>query len=109
MRFIVDAQLPPALARFLTAQGFFAEHVVDIGFGSADDSSIWDYALQHQAVIVTKDEDFPHRVQQSQKTPIIVWLRIGNASRRALLQWFSPLVPQIVQLIEDGNRLVEIR
>ncbi len=109
MRFIVDAQLPPALARLLTAQGFFAEHVVDIGFGAADDSSIWDYALQHQAVIVTKDEDFPHRLQQSQKTPIIVWARSGNASRRALLQWFEPLVPQIVHLIDAGNRLIEIR
>ncbi|MEI6715583.1 MAG: DUF5615 family PIN-like protein [Verrucomicrobiota bacterium] len=109
MRFLVDAQLPPALARLLTAQGFFAEHVVDIGCGAAADSSIWDYALQHQAVIVTKAEDFPHRIQQSQKTPIIVWLRIGNASRRALLQWFEPLVPQIVHLIEEGNRLIEIR
>ena len=29
MRFIVDAQLPPALARWLTVKGPQAEHVAD--------------------------------------------------------------------------------
>ncbi len=109
MRFIVDAQLPPALARFLTAQGHTAEHVADIGLRDADDSSIWEYALKHEAAVVTKDEDFPHRLSQSRETPIIVWLRIGNTSRRALLQWFEPLIPQVVELIERGDKLIEVR
>jgi len=47
MRFIVDAQLPPALARFLESHGPDAAHVADIGLRAADDSSIWLYALQH--------------------------------------------------------------
>jgi predicted nuclease of predicted toxin-antitoxin system len=109
MRFIVDAQLPPALARFLAAQGHTAEHVADIGLRDADDSPIWEYALKHEAVIVTKDEDFPHRHSQSRETPVIVWLRIGNTSRRALLQWFEPLIPQVVELIERGDKLIEVR
>ena len=29
MRFVIDAQLPPALARWLAAQGHEAEHVGD--------------------------------------------------------------------------------
>lgn len=109
MRFLVDAQLPPALARLLTEHGHHAEHVADIGLRDADDSPIWRYALQHQAIIVTKDEDFPHRLRQSTHAPIIVWLRIGNTSRRALLQWFQPLIPQIVELIERGESLIEVR
>ena len=48
MRFIVDAQLPPALARLLTAHGHIAEHVEDIGLREADDSQIWRYALENQ-------------------------------------------------------------
>jgi predicted nuclease of predicted toxin-antitoxin system len=109
MRFIVDAQLPPALARFLAAQGHIAEHVADIGLRDADDSPIWRYALQHQAVIVTKDDDFPHRLSQSVTAPVIVWLRVGNTNRKALLQWFAPLLPEIVQLIQHGDRLIEVR
>lgn len=60
MRFVVDAQLPPALARLIAAQGHHAEHVAEIGLRDGEDSFIWRYALDQQAVIVTKDEDFPH-------------------------------------------------
>ena len=109
MRFLVDAQLPPALARLLVEHGHIAEHVAEIGLRDADDSPIWSYALQHLAVIVTKDEDFPHRIRQSKSAPVVIWLRIGNTSRRALLQWFEPLIPQIVLTIEQGERLIEIR
>jgi predicted nuclease of predicted toxin-antitoxin system len=109
MRFLIDAQLPPALARLLSTRGHIAEHVVDIGLCESNDSTIWSYALKHRIIIVTKDEDFPHRLRQSRASPVIVWLRVGNSSRRALLQWFEPLVPKVVELIESGERLVEIR
>jgi len=75
----------------------------------ADDSSIWQHALAHQAVLVTKDEDFPHRLRQVSADPVIVWLRIGNTSRKALLLWFQPLLPQIIDLIEKGEPLIEVR
>jgi predicted nuclease of predicted toxin-antitoxin system len=109
MRFLIDAQLPPALARMLEAHGHHAEHVADIGLRDADDTPIWRYALRHQAVVITKDEDFPHRLSQSGTSPVIIWLRIGNTSRKALLSWFEPLIPQIIQLIQQGERLVEVR
>lgn len=109
MRFVVDAQLPPALARLLTSHGHQAEHVADIGLRDADDSALWCYALQHHAIIVTKDEDFPHRHRQSLNAPVLVWLRIGNTSRKALLQWFERLLPQIVQHVEQGDRFIEAR
>ena len=110
MRFIVDAQLPPALARLLREHQHVSGHLMDVGLLDAADTSIWDYALEHDAVIITKDEDFAHRQGQSTKaSPIIVWLRIGNTSRRALLEWFEPLLPRIETLIEGGDRLVEVR
>jgi predicted nuclease of predicted toxin-antitoxin system len=40
MRFLIDAQLPPALARLLTARGHTAEHVADIDLRHAEDSLI---------------------------------------------------------------------
>lgn len=109
MRFLIDAQLPPALARFLTSQGHEALHVGDISLNDADDSVIWDYAIEREAVLLTKDEDFPHRLSHSKSSPVIVWLRIGNTSRRALLSWVAPLIPQIVVMIQQGERLIEVR
>jgi predicted nuclease of predicted toxin-antitoxin system len=35
MRFLIDAQLPPALARWLSSAGHDAEHVADIGLAGA--------------------------------------------------------------------------
>ncbi len=84
MKFLVDAQLPPALGQWLREQGHPAEHVAEAGLREAEDSPIWQYALEQNAALLTKDEDFAGRVQQSQKTPVIVWLRIGNCSNRAL-------------------------
>jgi predicted nuclease of predicted toxin-antitoxin system len=109
MRFLIDAQLPPALARLLESQGHIAEHVDEIGLRHAEDSHIWAYATSHQSIIITKDEDFAQRMRQAKSSPVIVWLRIGNTSRRALLEWFEPLLPQIETLISQGERLIEIR
>jgi hypothetical protein len=37
MRFLVDALLSPALARWLTAAGLPSEHVADLGLDAASD------------------------------------------------------------------------
>ena len=40
MRFLVDAQLPPALALWLAAMGHEADHVADKGMQAASDAAI---------------------------------------------------------------------
>ncbi|MFT3851380.1 MAG: DUF5615 family PIN-like protein [Ilumatobacteraceae bacterium] len=109
MRFLVDAQLPPALAQLLSTYGHVAEHVGDIGPGDAADRDLWRYAIGHDAVIVTKDEDFADMVIASRTTPTVVRVRVGNTRRAALLAWFEPLIDQVVALLETGNRLIELR
>jgi predicted nuclease of predicted toxin-antitoxin system len=109
MRFLVDAQLPPALARYIEVQGYEACAVRDIGLREADDSSIWDFAIQNGWIIVTKDEDFPERVLNSRASPKIVWLRIGNCTKLALLAWFAPLFPKVLHELTNDHRIVEVR
>ncbi len=110
MRFIVNAQLPAVLAQVLREEGHESAHVVGLGMHKADDSSIWEYASEENNVILTKDEDFPHRLSQNpQKAPTIVWLRIGNTGRRALLKWFYPILPKLNELIQGGENLIELR
>lgn len=109
MRFLVDAQLPPALAQMLSAHGHLAEHVTDIGPADAPDRELWLYAVEHEAVLITKDEDFPNMLVLGGAAPALVWVRVGNTRRRALIEWFEPLIDRIVELIEAGNGLVELR
>ena len=108
MRFIVDAQLPPALARYLSSLGDDAEHVFDLGMDAAEDSVIWTYAHNVGAVIITKDEDFSIRATVVGRKPVIVWNRVGNSSKRALLEWFKPLLPAIEQALAANERFIEI-
>ena len=110
MRFLVDAQLRPALARWIATQGHTAEHVADIGMLGATDIAIWDYAKAKRAIIVTKDEDFAvWRSTGSAAYPIVAWLRIGNMRKVELFRWLEPLWPELMKAIEKNETLVEIR
>lgn len=109
MKFIVDAQLPPALARALRDRGVDAAAVRDIGLREADDRDIWKYAVENNAAIISKDEDFAERLLADPSAPIVIWLRVGNTSNQNLLAWLMPLWPDVARRIEAGDRLVEVR
>lgn len=71
--------------------------------------SLWAFALEHFAVIVTKDEDFAQMVVLTDHSPVIVWVRVGNTRLRELLAWFDPLIEQVASMVESGQRLIELR
>jgi len=108
MRFLVDAQLPPALARWLVARGHEAEHVTDCGLSGAADSAIWDHALSVDAVIVTKDEDFAQRKVLDGDGPKVAWIRLSNTRRHELLVRFESVLPRLLQALDRGETLIEI-
>ncbi|HEY5046899.1 MAG TPA: DUF5615 family PIN-like protein [Rhizomicrobium sp.] len=62
MKFVVDAQLPPALAAWLRDKGHDAVAVREIGLREADDRDIRSHARAEHAIVVTKDEDFAQLV-----------------------------------------------
>jgi predicted nuclease of predicted toxin-antitoxin system len=108
VRFIIDAQLPPALTRFLISFGHEAEHVSDIGLASASDGRIWRHAVERGAVIITKDEDFMTLRALRPDGPPIVWVRIGNTTRESLLLVMTSAMPEIVAALEGGETVVEV-
>lgn len=109
MRFLVDAQLPPALARWLGEKGFAATAVREQGLRDSDDGSIWNFAIAGGWTVVTKDEDLIGRCVASSDAPGVVWLRIGNCTNRVLFEWLEPLLPGIIEHLNAGIRLVEVR
>jgi predicted nuclease of predicted toxin-antitoxin system len=109
VNFLTDAQLQPALVRWLQAEGHAAQHVAELDLLEAEDPHIWAPALATQAIILTKDEDFAERSARSLTAPTIVWLRIGNATNRALLEWLTPRWAGVVALLQAGERLIEVR
>lgn len=59
-KFLLDANLSPETAIFMSGLGYDAKRVYDIGLGSADDETIAQYATTHNLMIVTFDLDFGH-------------------------------------------------
>lgn len=108
MRFLIDAQLPPALARLLLSLGHEAEHIADIGLTSASDGRIWRHAAERGAVIVTKDEDFLTLRALRPDGPPIVWVRLGNTTRDSLVETLKAAMPEIVAALERGETIVEL-
>ena len=107
MKFLVDAQLPPGLCRWLEARGHSADHVVDLGLGAATDSELALRAESDSAVLVSKDEDFlvlrhPARFQ-------FLWLRCGNVTNRALAIWLAERWDQAEELLRKGEGLIELQ
>ena len=74
---------------------------------SAPDNDIREYATSVGAVIVTKDEDFAIR-RVLTEGPSIVWLRLGDTRRAALLARMEAELPAIVAALERGETLIEI-
>ena len=109
MRFLVDAQLPPALARWLGEHGFSATAVRQVGLRDSDDGSIWNFAVEGSWIVVTKDEDFVARCTVEPNAPTVVWLRIGNCTNRVLFAWLELLLPGIVERLHRGEKVIEVR
>jgi predicted nuclease of predicted toxin-antitoxin system len=78
VRFLVDEQLPRALAQWLETQGYDADHVSDLGLLGLSDAEITRPALDTGAVIVTKDEDFGFNAAAAGAGQVL-WIRFGNS------------------------------
>jgi predicted nuclease of predicted toxin-antitoxin system len=107
MRFLVDAQLPPALCEWFEERGFEAEHVTAHLGGQTPDAEIAAYAGASGLVLVTKDDDFALR--HSPETYQLVWLRCGNIGNRALRTWLAARWEPLLEKLSADERLIEVR
>jgi len=55
-------------------------HVRHVGLLGAGDEQVWEHAVSHGLVIVSKDDDFQQRSYLRGAPPKVVWLVVGNAT-----------------------------
>jgi predicted nuclease of predicted toxin-antitoxin system len=109
VNFLVDNQLPPALARFIESElKAAAIHVADVGLRDASDADVWRYASAKGLILISKDEDFANMIINRPTTKLI-WVRVGNCRRLFLLDLFLRMWPRIFERLESGDSLIEIR
>jgi len=109
VKFLVDNQLPTALARFLTGIGTEAVHVLDVGLAQSADAELWSFAVENKFVLISKDHDFLHFLERTAPDGQLIWVRVGNCRRHALLETVERVWPETLALATAGERLIEIR
>ncbi len=81
----LDAQLPPALAVWITATfGIATQAVRDLGLTTAKDPEIFQAARDAEAIVMTKDEDFAELVKRLGAPPQVLWVTCGNTTNAQL-------------------------
>jgi len=107
MRFLIEAQLPPAPCVWLHEKGHEAVHVVAMDMGGASDVAITETALAQGAILISKDEDF--QILHFQLGFSFLWLRCGNTTKAALIEWLDRRWDRIEALFDQGETMVEAR
>lgn len=109
MRFLVDTNLPRALAAWITAKGHVAEHVLDVALAQSKDVQIWRHAASINAIIVSKDADFAEMTRSRSDGAGVIWIRTGNGTTLDLIAFLSPIWPAVEAELARGERLIEVR
>jgi predicted nuclease of predicted toxin-antitoxin system len=109
VKFLVDNQLPYALARFLSACGVYCQHVLDLELEGVSDAAIWEFASTQDYVVISKDEDFLYMADSPSATARLIWVRLGNCRTQTLLAKMERLWPKIEASLEAGDRVIELR
>lgn len=104
MRFMVDAQLPVRLARFLNEQGYDTLHTKDLpGHNATPDAEINNLSVQEQRVIVTKDADFVESFLLRQIPYKLLLVSTGNIKNSELELLFQANLQQLAGLLENHS------
>lgn len=98
MKFLIDENLPPALAAWLRTDGFDAIHVSERNLLGATDQAILNAALAEGRIIVTRDNDFD-ALSQPPSAPKVMKLGIGNCRNAELRAWFGPRFNKAVEAL----------
>ena len=105
----IDAHLSPAIATWITqifrVQAFSLR---DLGLRDAEDAEIFQTAKVQQVIFMTKDSDFVDLVERLDAQPQIILLTCGNISNVRLKEILGATLPQALELLQAGERLVEI-
>jgi predicted nuclease of predicted toxin-antitoxin system len=109
VKFLVDNQLPVALAEHLRKRGHDCQHVSDIGLATATDIDICRHADADERVIISKDEDFLYLASRPGATTRFLWVRLGNCRTVTLIAAFEKFWPMIESSLEAGDRIIELR
>ena len=103
MKLLLDENLSKRLVPFLQAHYPDTSQVVLLGLEQASDREIWQYAKQHDYVIVTKDSDYQDLSELYGSPPQVILLMLGNSDKARLLKVLIDSKEDIQQLLASPD------
>jgi len=108
VKFLVDVNLPPRLARWLKSRGHEAEHLADLNQLRATDTGVWNRGRRLRSVIVSKDNDFYDRALLFGAPPQVLHIAVGNCSNARLFEILDSGWLEIEIGLSSGSRLISV-
>lgn len=71
------------------------------------DSKVWEYAIEHNLTVITKDVDFSNRALNEPNTVKVIHLKCGNVSLKGLHSFLSGRWENVMEL-SQSNYLVTV-
>jgi predicted nuclease of predicted toxin-antitoxin system len=104
MRFLVDAQLPPRVARWLRANGHDAIHTKELpGGNETTDDELGELCIAESRIMVTKDRDFLDSFILLRRPRKLLLITMGNISNADLESILEPNFPAILAAFEIAD------
>jgi predicted nuclease of predicted toxin-antitoxin system len=102
MKFLVDAQLPVRLARFLQNAGHDAIHTHDLPEHNATPDAVINFiSIQEQRIVITKDSDFVQSFLLQNQPYKLLLITTGNIKNSDLESLFANHLEQLTELFES--------
>jgi predicted nuclease of predicted toxin-antitoxin system len=102
VKLLLDQNLSPRLVRTLEAAYPGSSHVRLVGLRDADDAVVWEFARDHDFIIVSKDSDFHQRSFVFGFPPKVIWIRRGNCPTADIERVFREREAGILEFCEDS-------
>nr|VFJ90385.1 MAG: Predicted nuclease, contains PIN domain, potential toxin-antitoxin system component [Candidatus Kentron sp. H]VFJ91590.1 MAG: Predicted nuclease, contains PIN domain, potential toxin-antitoxin system component [Candidatus Kentron sp. H]VFJ98181.1 MAG: Predicted nuclease, contains PIN domain, potential toxin-antitoxin system component [Candidatus Kentron sp. H] len=95
MKLLLDQNISRRIAPGLQADYPGSSQAALLGLELASDAAIWQFALENDFVIVTKDSDFEEMGLIRGSPPKVIWVKLGNVTNQVILS----------ALIENRSRI----
>jgi predicted nuclease of predicted toxin-antitoxin system len=106
MKILIDMNLPPAWVGFLEKEGYEAVHWSKIGDFSAADTSILQWAREHEYIVFTHDLDFGALLAAAKgEGPSVIQIRTQDTFPEACAQMIIKALSQFKDELEKGALL----
>ena len=103
MKLLFDHNLSPRLVNRLGDIYPHSNHLFNLGLDTKEDAVVWQYAVDNEFVIVTKDSDFSELSLIRGFPPKVIWIRIGNCTTNDIESLIRSHTQEIERFYSDSN------